>query len=50
MLGHFVNLVVQSFISMPSRVGSNWGGVIFSVVLFCIAEGALMKWGSAKVN
>lgn len=38
MVGHFFNLLTQAFLSMPERIGSNWGGVIFSVALFLLAE------------
>jgi len=38
MLRHFVNLVAQAVTDMPSRIGSNWGGVIFSLILFVLAE------------
>src|SRR5579859_4548209 len=45
MVHHFINLVVHSLGAMPSRVGSNWGGVVFTFTLFMLAELAILRWG-----
>ncbi len=48
MVHHFTNLVFQAIASMPARIGSNWGGVLFSIGLFVIAQVlALMTLGVA---
>ncbi len=42
---HLVSLLIRSAMLAPARVGSNWGGVIFTLLLFGITEFALWKWG-----
>jgi len=45
MLSHFIDLLFRSGETMPSRVGSNWGGVFFTLVIFALTEFLLWKWG-----
>ncbi len=33
---------------MPSLVGSNWGGLLFTAVIFLVTEAVLWKWGDIK--
>jgi len=50
MVTHFVNFLVRTFEGMPSRIGSNWGGLVFTAVLFLITELVLWRWGEVKVR
>jgi len=36
MAHHFLSFLLRAFVEMPSRIGSSWGGTIFSVFLFLI--------------
>lgn len=45
---HLVSLLVHSAALVPSRIGSNWGGLVFTLVLFGATEFALWLWGDMK--
>lgn len=38
-----VNLLAQTLVDLPSRVGSNWGGFLFSVVLFTFSQWPVLR-------
>lgn len=48
LITHLVNLLIRSAILVPSRIGSNWGGLVFTLVAFAVTEAALWKWGDMK--
>lgn len=48
MAGHFFNFVFRAVAAMPARVGSNWGGVLFSIGLFLLTELVLWLFGDMK--
>jgi hypothetical protein len=40
---HLVALLVQAFAKLPPLVGSNWGGLLFTLASF-LCTGALLIW------
>jgi hypothetical protein len=47
-LTHLVNLLVHSAAIAPSRIGSNWGGVVFALLVFAATELAL--WWAGEMT
>lgn len=47
-LVHLLRLLGTCLAVLPSRIGSNWGGVVFSLILFGLAEALL--WGRAEMT
>lgn len=45
---HFINFIIQAIATMPTRIGSNWGGVIFTVIIFAFTEFVLSRWGDMR--
>jgi hypothetical protein len=50
MVHHLFNLIATAVEKMPSLVGSNWGGVVFTALLFFATEAVLMRWGEARTH
>src|ERR1700761_3995060 len=50
MFTHFLNLITQVLVRMPSLVGSNWGGFMFSLLAFLLTQAALWRWGDMKAH
>lgn len=48
MVGHFFNLVVRAITAMPERVGTNWGGLWFSIAIFFATMLVLWIFGDMK--
>lgn len=48
MVHHFFNLVFRAIETMPERVGSNWGGVVFTFLAFVITEAILWRRSDMK--
>jgi hypothetical protein len=44
-IAHLVNLLIRSAAIAPARIGSNWGGVVFALLVFLATEAALYFGG-----
>jgi hypothetical protein len=53
MFGHLINLLARAFMAIPQTLGSNWLGLIFTIVVILIGETIglwLFGWNSMIQN
>lgn len=48
MLRHFLGLIAQALEKMPALVGSNWGGLLFSALVFAITQAVFALLGDVR--